>query len=254
MPSHTELPEPAETQAAEHLPPTSQAPTATVGAVASDDDGPDSMSGGATLTGTSGADTLSGHDGADSISGGDGNDLMRGGDGNDTLSGDAGNDSLSGGDGADSLSGGDGADLMRGGDGNDTLDGGAGDDTLSGGDGANVLTGGQGADTFVIGGHVASSAAGLDHITDFTHGEDKLVFDGHVSLTDGNFSTGSAATYADALTLAKSQIGSGGSDVAAIQVGSDVIVFADTHHHDHVDAAVVLVGKSLADLGAAIIM
>ena len=97
----------------------------------------------------------------------------------------------------------------------------------------------------------ADGAAGLDHITDFTHGEDQLAFGDHLLLTDGKYATGTAASYADALTLAKSQMAAGTFDMTAIQVGGDVIVFADTHHHDAVDAAVVLVGKTLADLSAA---
>ena len=97
----------------------------------------------------------------------------------------------------------------------------------------------------------AEGAAGLDHITDFTHGEDQLAFGDHLLLTDGKYATGTAASYADALTLAKSQMAAGTFDMTAIQVGGDVIVFADTHHHDAVDAAVVLVGKTLADLSAA---
>ena len=116
-----------------------------------------------------------------------------------------------------------------------------------------MLTGGAGNDTFLVESHPsAAGVAGLDRITDFTHGEDRLVFGEHVTLTDGAFGVGTAATYDDALALARDEIGSSSVNVAAIQVGSDVIVFADADHHDHIDAAVVLVGKTLADLGAII--
>jgi hypothetical protein len=39
-------------------------------------------------------------------------------------------------------------------------------------------------------------------------------------------------------------------DVVAVQVGNDVIVFGDSHGLNEADAAVVLVGKTLADIGA----
>jgi len=170
----------------------------------------------------------------------------------ETLTGTARNDELKGDDGADSLSGGDGNDRLRGEGGNDTLDGAAGNDTLSGGAGANVLTGGQGHDTFQIDPHATASVDGLDRITDFTHGEDRLVFGEHLTLTDTDFTTAQAASYADALAAATTQIASGATDLVAVQVGSDVIVFADSSHHNHVDAAVVLVGKTLADIGGSL--
>ncbi|MDB5443782.1 MAG: hemolysin-type calcium-binding region protein [Phenylobacterium sp.] len=164
-----------------------------------------------------------------------------------TLAGTDGADALRGDDGADSLSGGAGNDLLRGGGGADTLDGGAGADTLSGGEGANLLTGGAGNDLFVIKTeHPGKTADGLDHITDFTHGEDKISFGGHLSVTDANFETATATTFADAMALAKTGLAGGHADVVAVQVGADVILFADTHHDNHIDSAVVLVGKTLA--------
>lgn len=62
------------------------------------------------------------------------------------------------------LTGGDGADTIIGTDYADTITGGAGKDTL---------TGGAGADKFVVG---AESAAGMDTVTAFKLGEDKLIF------------------------------------------------------------------------------
>jgi len=170
----------------------------------------------------------------------------------ETLTGTARADELKGGPGDDSISGGDGNDRLRGDDGADTVVGGAGDDTLDGGSGANVLTGGQGSDSFVISQHIGANADALDHITDFTHGEDKLVFGEHLTLTDTDFTPAQAANYADALAAATAQIESGATDLVAVQVGSDVIIFADADHHNHVDAAVVLVGKSIADIGGSL--
>jgi Ca2+-binding RTX toxin-like protein len=163
-----------------------------------------------------------------------------------TFIGTAGDDDLKATAGADSLSGGDGNDLLRGEGSGDTLDGGAGNDTLSGGRGADVLTGGSGRDTFLISGHVSDVQADLDRITDFTHGEDSLGFGSHVSLAGHSFWSGVEANYGDALAMATDKITSGAADVVAVQVGSDVIVFADSDLHDHVANAVVLVGQTLA--------
>ena len=163
--------------------------------------------------------------------------------GGQTLTGAMGDDDLKGGAGADRLFGGDGNDMLRGEAGADTLSGGGGNDTLSGGRGADVLTGGPGADTFQLGG------ADLDRITDFTHGQDHLAFGDHLKLTDANFARGTAGSYADALAFATGKITSGAADLVAVQVGSDLIVFADSTHHNHIDASVVLVGKTLSALG-----
>jgi serralysin len=227
-----------------------------------------------TATAAAGDDTAAGAAGGDTSAAGSGDDTMTGPTGDDTVSGSAGDhdgdhhgqdaplagetltgtsgaDHLEGGPGPDSLSGGDGNDRLRGGDGNDTLDGGAGNDTLVAGDGADVLTGGQGHDTFVIQDHLGATEDALPHITDFTHGEDRLVFDGDQSLADGKFATGTADTYDAAVDLARSDLASGHLGVAAIQVGADVIVFSGHGHDHHIDSAVVLVGKTLADLGVA---
>ncbi|MFN6536137.1 MAG: hypothetical protein RM021_007150 [Nostoc sp. EkiNYC01] len=89
----------------------------------------------------------------------------------DVVNGQGGNDKI------DGLSG---NDLLRGGAGNDTLIGGAGNDTLVGGAGNDVLTGGVGADYFLYNTNAvfASSAVGLDTITDFKHSQgDKIILD-----------------------------------------------------------------------------
>jgi hypothetical protein len=163
-----------------------------------------------------------------------------------TLSGGRGADELKGGDGADSLSGGDGADNLRGEAGNDTLSGGGGDDTLSGGRGADLLTGGPGHDTFLISGPASTALGDVDRISDFTKGEDKLSFGVHLELNEHNVSTGQAKTYAEAFVAASGKIVAGAADLVAIQIGADVVVFADVQHHNQVDASVILVGKSFA--------
>lgn len=85
------------------------------------------------------------------------------------LKGGNGNDTLIGGGGLDSLTGGLGADSLDGGIGNDRLFGGAGNDRLIGGAGADSLTGGADADVFVL-----NQLKGVDHITDFTSGSDRI--------------------------------------------------------------------------------
>jgi Ca2+-binding RTX toxin-like protein len=99
--------------------------------------------------------------------------------GNDTLSGAAGNDTLNGGDGNDSLSGDDGNDSLLGGLGNDTLTGGLGDDILTGGAGVDLLTGSGGSDRFLfdINAIFNASTMGVDGVTDFSIGTDKIVLD-----------------------------------------------------------------------------
>jgi Ca2+-binding RTX toxin-like protein len=113
------------------------------------------------------------------LTGNGANNLLSGLAGNDILSGAAGNDTLDGGDGNDSLAGDDGNDSLIGGLGNDTLTGGLGDDILTGGAGVDLLTGGGGTDRFLfdINAIFSASTMGVDGITDFTVGTDKIVLD-----------------------------------------------------------------------------
>jgi Ca2+-binding RTX toxin-like protein len=153
-----------------------------------------------TINGFAGNDILSGFAGNDTLNGGDGNDTLDGGLGNDTLNGGDGNDILYGGDGNDILSGGNGNDQLYAGFGNDTLYGGFGDDILYGGDGGgnDTLTGGPGSDRFQF----FNRVPGVDTITDFTSGIDKLEFSAsgfggglaQGTLPDARFVLGSSAT------------------------------------------------------------
>jgi serralysin len=88
----------------------------------------------------------------------------------------------------DTLNGTDGKDKLSGLQGDDTLNGGAGKDILNGGEGVDTLTGGTGKDFFVFsdnpfsGGSTVTAANGIqvlnkpDKLTDFSIGEDQLVF------------------------------------------------------------------------------
>jgi len=118
---------------------------------------------GGTQIGISGSDILIGNAGNDSIDGGNGSDILIGNAGNDTLIG------------------GNGTDFLVGGAGDDLLDGGNGEDTLRGGLGTDTLTGGNGPDIFVF-----ASGEGIDTITDFSLGTDKIGLTG--GLTFGNLS------------------------------------------------------------------
>jgi Ca2+-binding RTX toxin-like protein len=97
---------------------------------------------------------------SEKLFGDDSDDRFDGKGGNDRIEGRGGDDLLSGGKGNDKLFGGDSADILSGGKGKDQLDGGAGDDTL---------TGGSGKDTFVF-----NDTVGVDTISDFTSGTDKI--------------------------------------------------------------------------------
>jgi Ca2+-binding RTX toxin-like protein len=196
---------------------------------------------GAVIKGTSGDDNLAG-DAKDHV--------ILGLDGNDTVAGGANNEAIDGGAGNDKLSGGGGNDLLIGGPGNDTLNGGTGDDTLVGAPGNDVLMGGPGADVFVIAG--GPHAGGPDRILDFTHGEDRLFFGPHQVATAADFATATAADLASAKAAADAKIAAGTIEFVAVKVGADVIVFADVNHdHKAADAAVILVGRTLSDIGFA---
>jgi Ca2+-binding RTX toxin-like protein len=183
--------------------------------------------------------------------------------------------------GAETVDGGDGNDRITTGIGNDAITGGAGNDTITGGAGKDILTGGAGNDTFVFGTtHVAGSAgppvvpavdtgdssitAGSgDQIKDWEGGTSAAPLD-HLHFVDfnntatnlgagttANYQEAVAADYATAASTAGTLFAGGTVHYYAAQVGNDVVVFADTNHNlglDSGDDAVVLVGRSLADI------
>jgi Ca2+-binding RTX toxin-like protein len=124
---------------------------------------------------------------------------------------------------------------------------GGGADTLSGGGGADTLHGGAGSDQFVFAhGDSGLSAAAMDVVSDWTSGEE-LSFTGLAQGTAANYAQQTAATLALAKTAADSLIAAGTVDYVAVQVGSDVIVFADGANNDgQADDAVMLKGASLS--------
>lgn len=154
------------------------------------------------VDGGSGNDVLAGGEGRDEVRGGSGDDLLlAAGGGNDVLDGGAGFDTLSFagvagnvtldlGKGTGSISqgggvvatlslkslegvvGGDGNDNLTGSTRDDVLVGGLGNDWLRGKAGADTLTGGDGRDTFAFA--KADAGKGLDRVTDFKVGTDRL--------------------------------------------------------------------------------
>lgn len=86
---------------------------------------------------------------------------------------------------------------------------------------------------------------GLERIFDFQAGEDTFVFG--AAATD--FVIVEALDYADAFADAASLLADDQADYVAVQFGDDVLVFADVNNIDAIGAAVVLVGRSLSDLG-----
>ncbi|NET16871.1 MAG: calcium-binding protein, partial [Okeania sp. SIO1H6] len=83
-----------------------------------------------------------------------------------------------GGPGNDFLSGQNNNDEMNGGAGSDRLNGGAGSDRLNGGLGNDTLTGGVGIDNFIFATNQEFGFNdGIDEITDFVVGQDKIVLD-----------------------------------------------------------------------------
>ena len=131
------------------------------------------------ITGNFSNNQLFGDAGNDTINAGNGSDSVAGGTGSDVISGEAGGDTLHGGDQNDTIDGG-----LN----NDTLFGDTGGDVLIGGVGTDIMTGGTGADIFAFDdGHVGTTAATADRITDFTAAQLDQI---GLALMDANTNTG----------------------------------------------------------------
>ena len=125
------------------------------------------------FVGLFGEDTCFGNFGNDALFGGRGTDSLIGGGGEDVLIGGGGEDVLIGGGQNDALYGGDGDDRLIGGRGSDVMDGGAGCDRILLYLGDDTVTGGDGADKFIFN----RDQSGHHLLTDFTSGQDRLLFD-----------------------------------------------------------------------------
>jgi Ca2+-binding RTX toxin-like protein len=228
----------------------------TRGSWAHGNQGDDEVIGGAgndTLYGGQGNDFIGGKEGDDYLSGDLGDDEIHAGAGDDTASGGAGNDHIYSNNGSDLLLGGDGDDmlvvygrgqtLVHGGDGNDTLVSASPDQT--------VLYGGAGRDQFEFASNTRPGEGFDDLIADWSS-EDHFNFAqvSIYSILPRQYSEFVARDYDDAYTTANQHIMFTGAHYVAAQVGDDVIVFADTNgdSSDGADIAVMLVGKTLADI------
>jgi hypothetical protein len=123
--------------------------------------------------------------------------------------------------------------------------------------GHDILTGGGGHDTFVI----ATAGTSLDNvnnatvITDWSGSTDSIHFAGAATTGAGHF-LGTDTVVATSMTNALAQantdyLANAGDHYIAIQVNSDVVVFADTNHDGAIttaDDAVILTGRSLTDI------
>ncbi|MCL1475273.1 calcium-binding protein [Argonema antarcticum] len=131
-----------------------------------------------TVFGGNDGDWLDGGDGNDYLFGDNGDDILFGGNNDDYLDGSNGNDYLFGEADNDYLYGGNGFDYLNGGDGDDLLSGDADDDIIYGQAGNDILTGGSGYDRFFyVTGAPFTADLGVDTITDFNPGEDKIVLE-----------------------------------------------------------------------------
>ncbi|MGH6910992.1 MAG: calcium-binding protein, partial [Phenylobacterium sp.] len=137
-----------------------------------------------------------------------------------------------------------GADTLSGGLGADTLDGGAGDDVINGGAGHDVITTGAGADIVMVGlGQSGTTLATADSITDW-NAADKLIF-ASVPASASEYVANSAPDYSVAATYASGLIVSGAANIVAVQVGGDVIIFADSGaNNGSADDVVILSGHT----------
>jgi Ca2+-binding RTX toxin-like protein len=218
--------------------------------------------------GTTGADNVVATGGSDALFGGEGSDSLFGAAGDDHVDGGAGDDLIlvsgtgiqTGGDGADTvdasaasgavhwLDGGRGDDSLLGSAGADTIVGDGGSDTLAGGAGRDILFGGGGGvDQFNFAhGDTTPTNGQWDVISDWAAG-DKLHFAGP-AVSEANYVEVTTADAVSAVQTATTEIGANTHDVVAVQVGADVLVFVDSAGDNTVGDAVVLVGKSLADI------
>lgn len=222
--------------------------------------------------GNKGDDEVIGGAGADTLLGGQGNDFIGGKEGEDYLSGDLGDDEIHtgsgddialGGAGNDTITSSDGSDILKGGDGDDQLvaygfghallDGGAGGDTIvSASPEQSLLYGGAGRDRFdfVAQGPISRDAA--DAIGDWEAG-DTLHFAqvSIYSVLPRQYSEFVTDSFDHAYAIANQHITFTGARYVAAQVDDRVYVFADTDgdSSNGADVAVILVGRSLTDIG-----
>ncbi|RAK68481.1 hypothetical protein DJ019_00155 [Phenylobacterium kunshanense] len=202
------------------------------------------VAGEATVYAGSGGDVIDLRDGTFWVDMGDGDDACIG--------------LFEGGVGQATIVGGSGRDLIRGTNGADSISGGSENDVLAGWGGQDTLSGGDGADEFdFYGGQSFTELSDLDVILDWTSADYLYFQDLKTGDAVGpgvgfNYFEGFASTYEAALAMANAQIAAGEINYVAIQVGSDVFVFADSLTNNGVaDTAVRLANCTLDAMGFA---
>ena len=176
--------------------------------------------------------------------------------GQGAISGGTGNDTITGGNVASLIDGGSGNDSLTGGTAADAITGGQGDDTIVGGGGADLLAGGGGADQFNFANHITQASlgsGGVAVISDWVN-TDSLKFGAlGAGATFYHNDSLTATSFNNAIGVANGSAHIAGDKYFAVQVGADVVVFADSnadHAIDSTDDAIILTGKTLADIVA----
>ena len=142
--------------------------------------------------------------------------------------------------------------------GSDTITGGSGNDTIVAGGGHDLISGGGGGDVFVFAAPdslVNAGINGIEVITDWVSTDALKVAAVGTGVTFYHNDTLTASTFGGAVTAANTQIATthAGDKYAAVQVGSDVIVFIDSNASGTIttaDDAILLTGRTLADIAA----
>jgi Ca2+-binding RTX toxin-like protein len=147
------------------------------------------------------------------------------------------------------ITGGDGSNVIVSGAGADAISGGAGNDTITAGAGRDIIDGGAGADRFNFAHGDTTANNGLWDVINNWNAADKLHFAG-AAVTAATYTELTAADALTAFNQATADIAAGAHNVVVVQVGGDVLVFADSGDNNTIGDAVVLVGKSLADIDA----
>ena len=116
------------------------------------------------------------------------------------------------------------------------------------------MAGGAGADVFqFFDGAAFTAVAAIDRIVDWA-AEDRLFFANGDNTpvgpgTAANYVESTQTDYAAALAFANGQVAAGTINYVAVQVGTDLFVFADSAgNNGAADSAVMLVGRGLADI------
>lgn len=158
-------------------------------------------------------------------------------------------DLLEGGDGNDFMLVRGGSNMLIGGAGNDRFEGGEGVDTINGGAGFDTMTGNTGADLFIeTDGETVEFLIDtkVNRINDW-EAADLIRLRG--AFTAQQYVETTAENLFEAQGAAESRLKSG-SEVVAIQVGADVLIFTDISAGTAIHNVIMLVGRTLADISS----